>query len=341
MFVMTFPAALPTSRVPDPREAPSLRWGVMGPGWIAERFVEALQKHTTQQVTVVGSRGLDRAQAFADEHDVAHAVEGYAAVAQHPEVDVVYVATTHDTHAELAILAMESGKHVLIEKPMATSGSEGRRIVETAERTGLYCAEALWSVYLPKWDVLRQLVQGGHLGRIRSVSGEYGEHFTGDHRIFDPKLAGGPLLDLGIYPLSMITSTVGAPTTLVATGTPHPTGVTGQLAVSMTHADDVLSTFWTTMYGAARNDLRIVGDDAVLVVEPVHNGPGPMTLTSADGSQLLTYDEEFALHTDGLHFQACEAARRIGAGERETPLRPLSDSLVALDAVDQIVAATR
>lgn len=335
---MALPDSMPSPRTPDPMEAPALRWGVLGPGWIAERFVEALQTHTRQEVAAVGSRDLTRSQEFADRFGIATATGSYADLIALDDVDIVYVATPHQAHADLAVAAMEAGKHVLVEKPIATHGADARRVAEVAERTGRYCCEALWSVFLPKWDVIRQLLEDGALGRIRSISGEYGEHFTGDHRIFDPALAGGPLLDLGIYPLSMITSIAGAPTSIVAHGTAHPTGVTGQLAVVMTHDDDVLSTFLTTMYGALRNELRIVGDDATLTVEPVHNGPGPLTLTSADGSRTVTHDEPFALHVDGLHFQAVEAARRVAAGERQSPMRPLSQSVVALEAVDAIAA---
>ena len=135
MLVMTPPTTLPASRVPDPRQAPPLRWGVMGPGWIASRFVGALQKHTAQQVTAVGSRDLARAASFAQQWGVDVAVEGYEAVAERPDVDVVYVATTHDTHADLAILAMESGKHVLVEKPLATNAGDARKIAEVAVAT--------------------------------------------------------------------------------------------------------------------------------------------------------------------------------------------------------------
>ncbi len=313
---------------------------MLGPGWIASRFVGALQRHTVQQVVAVGSRELSRSQEFADRFEIPTATGSYAEAIEDPDVDIVYVATPHPWHAELAIAAMEAGKHVLIEKPMATSAADGQRIVDVARATGRYCCEALWTMFLPKWDVLRQVVEDGSIGRIQSVSGEYGEWFTEPHRNFEPDLAGGPLLDIGIYPLSMITSLVGAPDAITALGVGHPTGVTGQLAATMTHPGDVLSTFTTSLYGELRNELRIVGTEGVLVVEPLHNSPGSLSVRSADGSIELRHDEPASDHLDGLHFQAAEAARRITAGETESPHRTLDDSMVTLRAIDAIAAQT-
>lgn len=337
---MTFPASLPAPRTPDPREAPPLRWAVLGPGWIASRFVGALQRHTVQEVVAVGSRDLGRSREFADRFDIATAAGSYLEAIERPDVDIVYVATPHPWHAELAIAAMRAGKHVLIEKPMATNAVDAQRIVEVAEATGRYCCEALWTMFLPKWDVLRQVVDSGSIGRIRSVSGEYGEWFTEPHRNFEPDLAGGPLLDIGIYPLSMITSLVGAPDEVTALGIAHPTGVTGQLAATMTHPGEVLSTLTTSLYGELRNELRIVGTEGVLVVEPLHNSPGSLSVRSADGSVELRHDAPASDHLDGLHFQAVEAARRIAAGETQSPHRTLESSMVTLRALDQIAGLT-
>jgi predicted dehydrogenase len=328
--------SLPSPRTPDPMEAPPLRWGVMGPGWIAERFVESLQAHTRQQVVAVGSRSLDRAQQFATRYDVATAVGSYAELAEQPDVDIVYVASPHQAHLEHALLCLESGKHVLVEKPIALSASQAREIAAAAESAGLYCAEALWTMFLPKWDVLRQVLEQGLLGDLKSVYVDYGEHFEDGHRIFEASLAGGPLLDLGTYPLSIVTSLLGAHEQVAALGQPDPRGVNGQLGATMTHAGGALSVIATTLYGNTRNEVRIVGTDAVLTVDPVHNGPGPLSVTSADGSLTLTYDEPVGDQVAGLHFQAAEAARRIATGETQTPFRTLESSIVSLEASDEI-----
>ena len=333
---MTFPTALPAPRTPDSREAPPLRWAVMGPGWIAERFVESLQAHTTQIVAAVGSRSLDRAEDFAQRYGIPTAVGTYEELVALDDVDIVYVATPHPSHLEHALLSMDAGKHVLVEKPIAISADQARQIAAKAEETGRFCAEALWTLFLPKWDVLRQIVETGAIGEIRSVHTVYGEHFADDHRIFDPALAGGPLLDLGTYPLAYVTSLLGPATTVAAAGVADPRGVNGQLGATMVHADGAMSVIATTVHGWPRNEITIVGSDGVVTVEELHNSPGPLTVRSVDRDVTLTHDEPHGDQLTGLHFQAAEAARRIAAGERETPIRPLSASITSLEASDEI-----
>ena len=333
---MTFPTALPAPRTPDPRDALPLRWAVMGPGWIAERFVESLQAHTSQVVAAVGSRSLDRSEDFARRHGIATAVGSYEDLVALDDVDIVYVATPHPSHLEHALLSMDAGKHVLVEKPIAISADQARQIAAKAEETGLFCAEALWTLFLPKWDVLRQLVESGAIGDIRSVHTVYGEHFADDHRIFDARLAGGPLLDLGTYPLAYVTSLLGPATTVAAAGVPDPRGVNGQLGATMVHAGGAMSVIATTVHGWPRNEITIVGSDGVVTVEELHNSPGPLTVRSVDRGVTLVHDEPHGDQVTGLHFQAVDAARRIAAGERETPIRPLSASITSLEASDEI-----
>jgi len=333
---MTFPTALPAPRTPDSREAPPLRWAVMGPGWIAERFVESLQAHTTQIVAAVGSRSLDRAEDFAQRYGIPTAVGTYEELVALDDVDIVYVATPHPSHLEHALLSMDAGKHVLVEKPIAISADQARQIAAKAEETGRFCAEALWTLFLPKWDVLRQLLEIGAIGDIRSVHTVYGEHFADDHRIFDPALAGGPLLDLGTYPLAYVTSLLGPATIVAAAGVPDPRGVNGQLGATMVHESGAMSVIATTVHGWPRNEITIVGSDGVVTVEELHNSPGPLTVRSVDRDVTLTHDEPHGDQLTGLHFQAAEAARRIAAGERETPIRPLSASITSLEASDEI-----
>ncbi len=327
-------ASLPSPRTPDPMEAPPLRWGVMGPGWIAEQFVESLQAHTRQGVVAVGSRALPRAQDFAGRYGIPTAVGSYEELAQLDNVDIVYVATPHPAHLEHALLSLGSGKHVLVEKPIGLSAAQAREIAAAADQAGLYCAEALWTMFLPKWDVVRQVVELGGLGEITSVHSEYGESFPEGHRVFDPVLAGGPLLDLGIYPLAFVTSLLGPHESLAALGQQDPHGVNGQLGAAMTHAGGTLSVIATTLHGFLANQVTIVGTEGVLTVEPTHHSPGPLNLRYAD--RTLTYDEPRGNQASGLHFQAVEAARRITAGETQTPLWPLASSIVALEASDEI-----
>lgn len=333
---MAFPTSLPVPRTPDSLDAPVLRWGILGPGWIAEKFVESLQAHTRQEVVAVGSRSTDRAEEFAARYGIATAVGDYQQLVDLDDVDIIYVATPHKSHLEHAVMGMDAGKHVLIEKPIALNAAQAREIAAKAEQTGLFCAEALWTLFQPKWDVLRQVLADGSLGTVKSVSADYGEYFEDGHRLLDPELAGGPLLDLGTYPIAYVTSLLGPPEQVAAVGQPHPHGINGQLAATMTHVGGAMSAVATTVYGWTRNEVKIVGTEGVLTVEALHNSPGPITVTSADRSVTLTYDEPHGDQVAGLHHQATEAARRIAAGETQTPIRTLESSIVLMETMDAI-----
>ncbi|RNL50392.1 Gfo/Idh/MocA family protein [Arthrobacter oryzae] len=327
--------AMPASRVPDPMDAPVLRWGIMGPGWIADLFTKALQAHTRQVVAAVGSRSLERSEAFAAQHGIASAYGSYEELAASDDVDVVYVATPHNFHHAAAVLALAAGKHVLIEKPIALNAAEARDIRDRAAAAGLMATEALWSFFLPKFDVARQVLESGTLGELTTVITEYGEFYDPSNRIFDPALAGGPLLDLGTYPLALITSMLGEPSQVKAIGTDHTTGVNGQISAIMSFTGGAQAIVNTQLHNFTPTAASLVGRKATLNFDGMFNRPGGFAVNYPDGT-VLRYDEPTGAHVDGLHFQAAAVARSIHAGDRGVPERPLSESITTMDVADEI-----
>ncbi|MTD16225.1 gfo/Idh/MocA family oxidoreductase [Nakamurella sp. YIM 132087] len=327
--------SLPATTVPDPREAPALRWGILGTGWIAERFVAALLAATDQRVVAVGSRSAGSGKAFAAEHcPEARAHPSYEDLVADPDVDIVYVATPHNAHLPHAELAMRAGKHVLIEKPIAINAGQARRIAAIAAETGVYCAEAMWSFFLPKFDVIRQVLAAGVLGELRSFIADFGEHFDDDHRILRQDLAGGPMLDLGTYPVSLALSVLGVPDDVVARGTAAPSGVNGQVGMILRHGADRQSVVHTSLFSTTPTGAIIGGTDAVLTIPGVFYRPGSFRVDFHDGRAPLEYVEEpYGYH--GLAYEAAETARRIVAGEVSTPVRPLRDSIDTLATMDE------
>src|SRR3954453_20805526 len=128
----TFPDTLPPARTPDPRDAPALRWGVMGTGWIAERFVASLQAHSSQQVVAVGSRSRETAQLFATRLGIERAYASYQDLVADSAIDVIYIETPHTAHLECALLALGAGRHAVVEKPLAVNAGEARKIARAA-----------------------------------------------------------------------------------------------------------------------------------------------------------------------------------------------------------------
>ena len=197
-----FPSVMPQPRTPDSMDAPPLRWGVIGPGWIAERFIGSLQRNTRQQVVAVASRDLARSTAFASRNGVERAFGSYQELVDDPDIDVVYIATPHNAHYPCALQSPASRQAHTGREAAGAERGQATELAELAAAQGVFFMEALWTMFLPKFDVIRQLLETGALGEIRTVIADHGEHFTDEHRILRHDLAGGPLLDLGTYPIS-------------------------------------------------------------------------------------------------------------------------------------------
>jgi len=332
--VPVFPTALPAPRTPDAMAAPPLRWGVIGPGWIAERFIGSLRRHTRQEVSAVASRDLDRSTAFASKHRVERPYGSYKELLADPAIDVVYIATPHNAHYPCAQMSLRAGKHTLVEKPIALNAAQAGVLAGLAAEHDVFFMEALWTMFLPKFDVIRQLLEDGVLGEIRTVIADHGEYFTNDHRIMRHDLAGGPLLDLGTYPISFVQWILGEPATVQAAGQPHPAGVNGQASAIVTDAGGNQGVINTTLFSTTPTTGVIAGTGGTLTIPGPYYQPGPMTLTSATG-EVLAYDEP-AIGHDALFYEAAEVARCISAGLRESPLRTLADSVATMRVVDEI-----
>jgi len=332
---------LPEPRFPDPSDAPALRWGIIAPGWIAGHFVGSLRRHTTQRVVAVASRDEARAQAFAAEHGVERVHATYDALVADPQVDVVYVASPHSHHTEQALAAIAAGKHVLVEKPTARNAAETRRIVEAARAAGVLAMEAMWTRYLPHVDVLRRVLEDGVVGAPRWVTGSFTmrPEVTDQHRLMDPALAGGVLLDVGIYPLSFasfVATTVGlspVPTDLQVMGTLAHTGVDAQVALQVAYPG-LHAQLFTSMLTHAADEARVHGEDGWVTTGPQFRGPSSVTLHV--GGESATWDDNRALDMDGLCFQAAALARYAAEGRTESPLHPLDEVVTILETADEV-----
>lgn len=336
---MSFPQALPPARTRPVMEAPPLRWGILGSGWIADKFVESVKAHTRQDIAAVGSRSRASAEAFSARWNISGVYDSYEALVNADGIDIIYIASPHNMHCEHALLAIEAGKHVLVEKPMALNLAQAQSMVTAARRKGVFLAEALWTYFLPKFDVLQQVLDAGTIGGIRSVYTEYGEYLPPDHRIFDASLAGGPLLDLGTYPVSLLVKLLGVPDRVVGLGQTDPAGVNGQLSVVLANASGALGTMSTTLYGFTSTNAAIIGTKGSIRFDTEFHLPGAFEIWSLDGSVRLHYEEPRGAHLDGLFYEAADVAWAISEGRLESPCRPLKDSLATMEALDSIRTA--
>jgi predicted dehydrogenase len=334
---MTFPTSLPDPRTPSPQDAPSLRWGILATGWIAHQFTASLLKHTGQQVVAVGSRSKDKAAEFAEQYGIHSAYGSYEELVADPDVDIVYVATPHSEHHANALLAIAAGKHLLIEKAFTRSAAEAAEVIDAARAKGVFVQEAMWTRFLPRTDVVRQVLESGVLGELSTVIADHGQYMEPNPlgRMYNPDLAGGALLDLGIYPVSYAAFVLGSPSAVTAVGRKAFTGVDGQVSIVVQAAGGAQALLDTTLYAKTATTAVISGSEARIELAGDFYTPGPVRLVSRDGD-VLTWDANPIVGHEGLCYQAVDAARSIAAGALESALLPLSETLSIMGTLDDI-----
>jgi predicted dehydrogenase len=331
------PLTLAAPTVPDPMEAPAIRWGIIGPGGIANVFADAVHEGTRSRVVAVGSRSAQRAQDFATRHGVERAHGSYDDLVADPDVDAVYVASPHSEHHEHALLALRAGKPVLVEKAFTRSLREADEVLAAAEGAGLLAAEAMWSRYLPHYDVIRRTVEAGTLGEVVIVDADHGQLLwpDGPARLSQPELAGGALLDLGVYPVSFADHVLGGLDAVTARGTLTDLGVDATTTIEARGPGGGIAHLWCSMAGATSCPARVVGTRARLEVEGrFYNVKSAVRLIGPDETVL----DEFvpSVTTHGFRFEAAEVARALDAGRLETWSMPWAATRRVMAAMDEV-----
>ena len=315
----------------------SIRWGLLGAGGIAGVFAENL---LTEGITVqaVAARDGAKARAFADRFDLPTAHEGYAALLADPEVDAVYVNTTHNFHAEHALLAIEAGKPVLVEKAFTVTAAEARRVADAARSAGVFAMEAMWTRFLPSTDFVRARIADGSLGEVRAVITDHSQFLNPDPkgRLHNPELAGGALLDLGVYNVSFAVDLLGAPTDIVARGTPTATGVDAEVSMVLTHAGAAVSEGHTTMLSAGPSRGLVIGTEGYLELDGAFYNWTQVRRFDGPGRRGELERFEPQRTSRGMHFQALEVERCLREGLTESPRLTLDDSIAVMEVLDEL-----
>jgi predicted dehydrogenase len=331
---------LPKPHLVNPALVPSLRWGAVGTGWIARLFAFALHAHTTQRIRAVAGRNAERTTAFATEFGIERAHASTDALVSDADIDVVYVATPHPSHREIALHAIAAGKHVLVEKPLAMSATEGADIAEAASAAGVFAMEAMWTRYLPQSDIVRQLLTDGVIGDVDLVMADFGfaSPYDPKHRLWDPSLGGGALLDAGVYPLSFASSVIGSPSTIAASGVMTNTGVDARAAVHLTTPSGANALLATSIVSALPVRATIVGSAGRIEIPSPFFGPTGVRLVQGSiGSEttLAWSDTAFETLHEGLCHQATALASYVADGRTESPLHGLDETISILSTIDE------
>lgn len=351
-----------------------VRWGILGAGNVAHGFALDLAASPGARLTAVASRTPESARALAALHPPARAHRSADDLFADPEVDVVYVATPNDRHADDATAALRHGKAVLCEKPFATNGDEAERIVDAARRHGVFCMEAMWMRFIPAVRRARELVESDALGEIRTLHADFSTpfHVEPTSRLFDPARGGGALLDLAIYPLSLAQLFLGEPRTIEATGGFATTGVDDHVSIVCGYEHGATALLSASIRTAGPNEALLAGTAATvrlpgpicapreLIVSSVRAADPDPSLAPTGGLATLRHhpvlrrvlrrphalvgrvrhrsDRQRFDHL-GYQHEIAEVVRCLRAGELESSDMPLDESLAIMRQVDRVRAA--
>ncbi|MFB7277727.1 Gfo/Idh/MocA family protein [Streptomyces hydrogenans] len=311
------------------------RWGILATGGIAERFATDLAELDGAEVVAVASRTEASARAFADRFGIARAYGDWDGLFADPDVDVVYVATPHHAHREAAGRALEAGKPVLCEKAFTLNAREAEELVGLARDRGLFLMEAMWMYCNPLVRTLAELVRDGAIGEVRTVQADFGlaGPFDAGHRLRDPAVGGGALLDLGVYPVAFAQLLLGEPDSVQAHARISPEGVdlnTGMLLGWDSGASALLSC---SLEADTPLTASVTGTKGRIDVPRGFFFPERFTLVR-EGAE----PEEFT-NTDDPHsmrHEAAEVMRCLRAGAAESPVVPLDGTLAVMRTLDAV-----
>lgn len=333
-------ASDPADVVPEPQDAPPLRWGILGAGYIAGRFAADVPAFSSGSVVAVGSRDASRARAFIDARpgmgkgDPVRAHGAYEDLVADEAVEAVYIATPHSFHAEQAVLALEAGKPVLVEKSFALNAAQARRVLERARALGLFAMEAMWTRFLPGQVLARTLISSGALGELRHVRAEHFQSLLHVERLVRPELAGGALLDLGVYPLNFIHSLLGAPEAMEVVGRLAPQGIDLHEVVAM-HYAQATAVACSGMDCAGPNPAQVIGTRGRLAVDTWFYGISPVSADLYDGAGRgpVVWDARVPGH---FQYEAAEVARCVAEGRTQSSVMPWSATIEVMEMMDWV-----
>lgn len=312
-----------------------IRWGVLGAGAIAATVGADIAAVPGNELYAVAARDPDRAADFAARHGVTRAHRSYDELVADPDVDVVYVATTHAQHRDQCLLALEAGKPLLVEKAFTLDAPQAREVVDAARARGLFCMEAMWTRLNPLIRRAVELVRSGRIGDLVGVRVDLSKRFEFDpaHRLFDLGAGGGALLDLGIYPVTVAWLFLGRPDVVQAVGSLSPTGSDLTDAIQWGYHDGRVAQLYLSAAADSPFAGLVTGTDGSIAVEPRLHRPQRLVVRDADGVETI---EGEPVPGNGYRDEIAEVARCLRAGESESPFVPLDDTVAILEVLDEI-----
>ena len=253
----------------------TMKMGILGSGGIAHTMANTVKEMKDVELYAVGSRTLENAEKFAAEFGISKAYGSYEELAADPEVDLVYVATPHSHHYPHVKLLLEHGKHVLCEKAFTVNANQARELFQMAEEKNLLLTEAIWTRYIPIQKTLNEVVNSGVIGKVHSLTANLCYLISGVERLKKPELAGGALLDVGVYPLNFACMIYQTPVVKISSdATMNEYGVDSSNSITLTFEDGATSILHSSMLVLSDRRGMIYGDRGYIEVENINNCQG-------------------------------------------------------------------
>ncbi len=312
-------------------------WGVVGPGNIARKFANCLKVVSDARLQAVYGRSEERAGVFAREFGVARVHASIDDLIADSEVDAIYIATPHSAHKEVALRCLEGGKPVLCEKPLVVNAAQGRELIEAAQARGVFLMEGMWTRFLPVMGQVRTWLESGAIGELRMLKASFGFRaaWKPEGRLLNPDLAGGALLDVGIYPVALAQWAMGeSPAQAKALASIGESGVDEQLAVVLSYSGGRLAVLDCAVRTKTTHLATLYGTEGYIEIQPSF-----WTGTQAalyDGKGDLVEKADCPLRGNGFEYEVEEVMRCVRAGQVESSVMSHAHTLANLELLDEI-----
>jgi predicted dehydrogenase len=321
-----------------------IRWGILSTGNISEQFTSAL--HGVQDASILGvtSRDMGKSRLFAQKHGISNYYDDPRSMAENKDIDIVYIGTPNASHWKDAELFMEHGKNVLCEKPMGVNAQETEKMIACSKKNNVFLMEAMWTRFFPAVQKGLEWIRHGRIGEPKTLFANLGLDVSDKKDVmwrFGTDMAGGALLDVGIYPLSMASLVFGLQTAEIMTTAVVKNGVDETNTFSLRYPDGRIAVMASSLTGRMDNRLVINGDrGSVTFGDGDWWHAGHVILRSGDGG-IFSYKEIVEEYTDpnasyGLRYEAEAVQRHLRAGLKEAPEMPLMESLQIARTMDHL-----
>ncbi len=316
----------------------TIRWGILGCGKIARKFASDLQWVENAKLVAIAAREQLSADAFAKDFPVEYKHNSYKALAENPEVDVIYIATPHALHYEHVMLCLQHKKALLVEKAFAINYSQAKQMIDFAKSQQTFLMEAFWTRFLPHYLKVKEMIAQGQVGAIQYINAEFGFKPTPpvSQRIYDPALGGGSLLDVGVYPVFLALDLLGKPDHIQASIVPAPSGVDEQCSIQFKYNNGAMANLFSSFATNLATSADIAGDQGRIRL--THRFHGPTTELEfypgvVDSKQTVAFEKA---NGNGYEYEAQHVTDCLKKGLTESPLRTHKDTLLLTQTLDQI-----